>query len=494
MPIGDNSVQLNKKDQPNIKPIDDNSVQLNKQDQPIQPKVVPKKGTQSTSPVHTLQVKTVQADQATQVVKKQEKIAQKKTQRVKKTDLPRSPKRYTLEAILKKTLQSNPELLAERADWIRNRYLVRQSVSGYFPSVAVNFDYGWDSTNNSTTRSLGHDRLGLMRHQVNVTLTQLLFDGGRVYNGVKRAQNNLTVAKHHFNRTYQTIALSTIEAYADVLRYKERLVMAHKNVRIHQEALEKVKKRFDAGAGRISDVTLATGRLALVESSLQTMINSFNEARFRFKRLTQIEPDDLAPLLPPQKMPFNLVDAENSTLKMNPSIKGAQALVRAANAEVNVAKTAFMPRIELDLTHTHGINISGNEGDNQSQQATLKLSYHLMNGGADYAATEAAVMRRYNEQKNYRHITNSVLQHLRTSWSTYQTAKRRLPLLQIHLKAMQDTAKNYEAQFKLGQRSLFDQLNAQSEAFSAENNLIDGKYQVMVDAYLLLFDMGCVVD
>ena len=33
-PIGDNSVQLNKKDQPNIKPIGDNSVQLNKKDQP----------------------------------------------------------------------------------------------------------------------------------------------------------------------------------------------------------------------------------------------------------------------------------------------------------------------------------------------------------------------------------------------------------------------------------------------------------------------------
>ena len=399
--------------------------------------------------------------------------------------------RYNLTQVLHKTLATNPEILAERANWLRNKHLVRQAKGLYYPSIDVQYGAGREVNSNTTTRQAKQTQRTLSRRTSSIVLTQLLFDGGSRRSQVRAAQENTLAAKYRFANVQQVIILGTIESYINVLRFSKLQQLARGNIEAHVTALNKVTKRFKAGAGRSSDIELATARLALARATLQTVTDSYNSAHFNFIRLTGITPKNLQPItLPSKRLPHTLSYAERLGIRNNPAIREAQAQIRSAHENITRAKTAFYPRFNLNLSTNHNMDIGGIQGSNNSQQATIEMNYNLLNGGADQAATKAAIQEHINSQENYMNTRRSVLEKIRVTWHSFKINKKRIPYLKVHFAAMKKTASNYREQFKLGQRSLLDELNADTEAFNAENNVVDAKYQLIISAYALLFETG----
>ena len=192
-------------------------------------------------------------------------------------------------------------------------------------------------------------------------------------------------------------------------------------------------------------------------------------------------------------MPKSLKVAERLSLLNNPQIREAKAQVQVSNIDVKVAHAVFAPRVDLSFESNHSENIGGIKGSNVSQQVNLNMTYNIFNGGADLASTRASRQQFVNSKEVLANTERTVLEDVRTAWSSYQIVKQRLPHLNIHLSAMRHTAENYREQFKLGQRTLLDELNAETEVFNANNNVIDAKFQLITNAYSILFSTGQLV-
>ncbi len=424
----------------------------------------------------------------------QQALAQEKYTSVTKKNALRPTYRYNLAQIIQKTISTNPEMLAERANWMKSEYLARQAEGGYLPSVNMQYMAGRELSSNPSTRARGENQVILTRRTSSFSLTQLLFDGGNVRSQVKAAQDNALAAKYRLVNTQQTVLLGMIESYINTLRFSELEQLAEENIAIHESALQKVKAQFRAGAGRASDVDLATARVALAYATLENTRDSLNRARYAFMRLTDMEAEGLEPIkIPEKQLPKSLEYSEQLGLSRNPTIKEAQAQVQATYQSMLRAKATFYPRFDFNLRAAHNMNFNGIYGSYDSHQATVDMNYNLFRGGSDYAATKAATQEHINAQSNLVKVQRSVLANVRNAWSAYTILKKRVPFLAIHLKSMQNTAASYQEQFKLGQRTLLDQLNAQIEAFNAQNNATDAKYQTLLNAYALLYQTGQLV-
>ena len=70
------------------------------------------------------------------------------------------------------------------------------------------------------------------------------------------------------------------------------------------------------------------------------------------------------------------------------------------------------------------------------------------------------------------------------------SAQNALPDLLQHFEKSVETRNSYNQQFTLGQRTLLDLLDAENEAFTAEQNYISRNYLEVFARYRLLADMG----
>ena len=71
-----------------------------------------------------------------------------------------------------------------------------------------------------------------------------------------------------------------------------------------------------------------------------------------------------------------------------------------------------------------------------------------------------------------------------------QIAKDSLMYLKQHRDESLVVSNAYVKQFQLGQRTLFDLLNAQAEYYEASIRYIDGQYNLKVGSYRLLANHG----
>ena len=143
---------------------------------------------------------------------------------------------------------------------------------------------------------------------------------------------------------------------------------------------------------------------------------------------------------------------------------------------------------------THNNDIDGARGVNADRFAMLRLRYNLFRGGADEARIREAEARVDEALARVGKARNDVEREVRQGWAALQANRMRLPQLAAHARTSVEVVDAYRAQFKLGQRSLLDVLNAENEQFSARASLVSGAYAVAGDELRVLAGMGRLLE
>lgn len=373
----------------------------------------------------------------------------------------------------------------------------RQAKAGYLPSVDVTLGSGHERSNNSTTRndaSEGAHR-SLWRNESRLTVSQMLFDGFQTSSNVCQQRYRYLSADHNVNEIMQNTGLRTVQAYLDVLRYNELIALAQKNLETHSKLLQQIKSRTEGGRGSQADVRQAEGRMALAKANLLAAQGDLRKAQATYLQVVGKRAEGLArDKAPIMSLPKTLEDALNRAMENNPAIKSAQHDIQASQAALRGTKSAFYPRLDLDVEAARQHNLDGVKQMNNEYLAMARVSYNLYRGGADLARKreQAARVNEASEtlEKDRRFIEEGVYQ----AWANYETAKARLAPLSQHVTSSDQTRKAYKSQFDIGQRSLLDLLDSEIEVFNAKSALINGQYAVDFSVYEVLTNTGDLTD
>ncbi|MBI2227275.1 MAG: TolC family outer membrane protein [Betaproteobacteria bacterium] len=382
----------------------------------------------------------------------------------------------TLTQAVARAVARFPEIQGAQSRREATKAQVGQARAEFFPSVNASLGEGRERSNNASTRPLGDDPT-LTRREADITVSQLLFDGGAAGGQIRRFGARATGAGFAVTNTAQNVALRAAQAFIEVYRLREQLRIAHENVATHERSL-------------------ADARLALARSAVEQLSGQLRQAAAVYRYLTGQAPGALdAPEPLQSKLPAQLERALDQVLESHPAVLTAKQEFDAAQYDRDSARARRVaPRVTLDAGGSRNRDLDGVRGANDDLYVMLRLRYNLFRGFGDderVRETQARIAEALAELERTR---NEVERDIRQAWEALAADRARLPQLDRYARASADVAEAYRAQFQLGQRSLLDVLNAENERYNALNGFIAGRAAVTAGEIRLLASLGRLME
>ncbi|MFV0284425.1 MAG: TolC family outer membrane protein [Castellaniella sp.] len=324
------------------------------------------------------------------------------------------------------------------------------------------------------------------RNGYSLSLRQLLFDGFSTINDVRQLGFEKLADYYTLKATVDDLAQQATQAYLDVQRYREQVVLAQQNYNLHEDILGQISERSSSGVGRGVDEVQAQARLALAQTNLMTASGNLNDVTQRYQRIVgQVPPQTLDKVPGIEAVLSKKPNDFSSAVRANPSVLAKQALVQAAERGKASAQGRFAPTLELRAATGRDRSDPPYINDDSSHSSNVQLmaSFNLFRGGADAARVRQTAARTYAARDVRDYTCRNVQQELAVAWNNIERLRQQIPFLQQHERSMTKVRVAYMQQFKIGQRTLLDLLDTENELFDAKRALTNGIFDLRIAEY-----------
>lgn len=401
--------------------------------------------------------------------------------------LPQHARSETLYEALAGAYFNNPAIQAERARQRADDEAVPQATAGWLPKASLSAEAGKTRSRKRQPHYTEHRQ----PQGVNVTLSQPLFSGFRTLNAKRSAESGVRAGREQLYQTEQAILLDAVTAYMDVIRDRKTAQLRAENVTFLGTELKATQTRQREGDLSKTDVAQARARFYEGEASLAQARADLKSSEAQFEAIIGHRPGrltaapSLALLLPPN-LSASLATAEQE----NPVIIAAEFRYDAARFDLKKAYGEFLPTVALDAEH--GRDFDHLAGVNQEDDSSLfvRLSMPLYQGGTLSSqvrqAREVFKQREFEATDTRNRITASV----HDAWQQLRAAKLRVRSDRLQVKAAQEALNGVKIETEVGERAIFEVLDAQRELVNGRVSLARAQRDVIVSRFTLLAAVG----
>ncbi|TAJ63812.1 TolC family outer membrane protein [Brevundimonas sp.] len=394
----------------------------------------------------------------------------------------------TLKDALALAYQTNPTLLAQRANQRALDESIVQARAGLRPQLDVTLSANYSRSDSATLGVTETDTGG-----VSIGLSQTLWSGGRIGHGISAAEAEILAGRENLRDIEQSVLASVIQAYADVLRDDEILAIRQSNLGVLQRQLEEASARFEVGEITRTDVAQSESRLAQSEADLANARAQLSVSRAVYAAVVGQAPGDLAPMPELPGVPADFDNALDVALVDNPSIRAAGYSLRAAEANVAAAKAEYMPSARLTASYGGSTADLGNLNDIADEtrfQAGATISVPLFTGGLNSSRVAQALERANVAQISVEGERRSTLQAVSSAYAQSISARATLQAGEEAVRAATVAAEGVRQEAQVGLRTTLDVLNQELELRNAQITLASARRNEYVAQANLLAAMG----
>ena len=385
---------------------------------------------------------------------------------------PVSAKETNLKSTLEATYNNNFLIAQQREKILKYNESVTQQLSVKKPDLSANLSQNLDESN------------GKYNNSANITIKQLLYDGGQSSNLVNAAKYTVFAERELLIKAEQDNLLKAITVYMDLRQAQANLELAENNIKVIEEQLRAANNRFEVGEVTRTDVSQTKARLALAVSNVETRKAILTGKSASYLLVVGENHGNLS--TPPKhpEIPNTFSKAEKIAIENHPRILAARLQLKVSEYRIDASRGIFNPTIIGSITSKTGTSISSSTG------ATIQATIPLFNSGNLRSKKRAAI----NDKKISKHAldialltTRSNLQIYHSSWlaavAAIKASKAQIEASQIAFEGMREES-------KLGSRTTLDVLDAEQELLSARSNLVTALRDEQVQAYNVLSEMG----
>jgi len=395
----------------------------------------------------------------------------------------------TLKEALVKAYQDNPSLKSERARLRATDEGVPQALSGWRPTVEVSGSYGVARSYGSST---GRDKVGDVREPMTgaLTVTQNLYRGGRTVATTEQAENNVKADRARLADTEQSVLLSVVTAYADVVRGQAEVELNFSNERVLQRQLEATGDRFRVGEVTRTDVSQAESRLARALADRVAAEGSLRDARAAYENIVGEVPTLLKPAKPLDDLPGSLRDAIEIAKRNNFAVIQARFVEESAKNNVRSIVGELLPSLTLngELETSQETANDRNESDDVSLIA--RVSMPLYASGSVTSRVRAAKQVVSQRREEYNQAVRSAVESATNAWQTLQTGRASIQAFSAAVRAAEIALEGVREEANVGSRTILDVLDAEQELLDARVGLVRAMRDELVATYQLRQAVG----
>lgn len=392
------------------------------------------------------------------------------------------------------TLKNNPVIKSFREGVAAAKHDVRDAEGGWFPRLDFEAGYGTEQVNDALTRTDGRKNDWEERSDITTTLSQLLWDGGKVNSQIGIQEARLANADSRLTDNAEVLALEAIRAHLELYRQRNLVSLAEQNVNNHKEILASQEERQRLGATSLADVSQTKGRLARALASLSAAQQELFVAEANYKRIVGMDAPEVDWVDAPANTPGTFDSALQLALDNNPKIAAQKAEINENEQRIELAKSEYYPTFTAQATNIYKDQIESSttwEIDNALQ---LRVAWNIFRGGSDLAAEKAENARKRRSMMDLQNVNEALMQETRDTWNSLETAREQKRLFGEAVEYNTETRDMYVEQFGVGQRSLLDVLDAENELYSSSIQLVTATVNEVVAEYRLVALGGKLID
>ncbi|MGK2740908.1 efflux transporter outer membrane subunit [Tepidicaulis sp. LMO-SS28] len=386
-----------------------------------------------------------------------------------------------LASLIARAHENSPTVDAALARIEQARGTLRAAGGRLLPSVdgSANAARSWRDGDDGASASTS-DSAGL-----SVAYELDLFGANRAQ--LEGAEESLNARSFDAAATRLTLEADVARAYFTVIALKERLVSAKANLAAAEDILRLVRLRYEEGAVSAFDLSrqesataTARARVPGLESDLAAARNALavllgetpGSVAVKADRLTEF--DALAPEL----------GVPSALLERRPDIQTAEASLRAANADIGVAKAAFYPQVTLSA----GATASGLLTNPYSLVSSLAagLAQPIFSGGELEGGLISAEGRYAELAAAYRSAVLTALQETDDALTTLAARGEQAGYASLSSEQADEAFRLADLQFDAGAIDLLELLDAQRTQLDASDSLVQARLEELsasVDLY-----------
>lgn len=289
-----------------------------------------------------------------------------------------------------------------------------------------------------------------------------VYTGGRL--SAMEADAGHTERNHRlrYQREREQIAFATISAYLFVQATEQGLVIAEEAVAAARQHANTTARLANEGRIVESDKLAAAVSLAAVRSEREQAATRHRSAVDEFKWVTGLPMDSEIKLLE-ENVPaiggdISVAENEKLALDNRKDLAAARALVQAAQARVEAARSVHKPSVDVVLSSNWYDDDPGFES--QSSSIMGVLSFDLYNG-KNSGEIDVTLAQQREMQWQLQSLEQSVQKQVRDAYNRLLESRERLNLAENNVKDAQRTVKLVQQRYGQGRTILLDLLQSE---------------------------------
>lgn len=338
---------------------------------------------------------------------------------------------------------------------------------------------------------------------IQLTASQLIYDGGAVISGIRSAVAGENSAFYAMRATIDSTIAQVKTNFFQVVLNRALIVAQEQSVALLQQQLKDQQNRYEAGTVPRFNVLQAEVALANAKPPLIQAQNAYRISLYTLVKLLGMD----YPRGHPSEVPFNIVgqlaynprkiDTDQSikvAVARNPSLKAQRQLILAQAANVNVQFAGFLPSISA----TAGRELTNN-------QASMDISntvndwffgatgtWAIWDGLATAGKVQQAKAQLQQASINYDNSVRQIILDVQQAISNLQQAKETIDSQEASVVQGMEALRLAQERLDAGAGTQLDVLNAQVSLLQSQTFVLQARYNYI--AALAQYDQALSLD
>ncbi|WP_232522289.1 efflux transporter outer membrane subunit [Marinimicrobium alkaliphilum] len=395
-----------------------------------------------------------------------------------------------LNALIEEAQAQSPELDVAYERLRQAQLRARSAGSSLFPSLNLGagtsyrrdqdpLQGGWFS-NETTSANLG------VSYELDLW--------GGVAASRRAAEASFMASEYDYVAANLSLTGAVASAWFEWLALAERVAVARENLALSERVLQVVDARYRNGAASAADLARQQTNVLSQRANLPPLEFQAKQTRRALAVLLGRVPQDndwqaepLADLQVPTIDPI----APAELLLRRPDLARAEAQLQSADANVAVARTAFLPSVSLSAMA--GLGASGLftlSDANQSRNVSLSLSQAIFDGGQRRAQRGISESQQRELVAQYRGAILDALRETDDALGRVQLNETQEQSQADILEQAERTLHLTEVRYREGSDELLTLIDAQRSVFQAREQLIQARLSRLIAAVDLYKALG----
>ena len=383
--------------------------------------------------------------------------------------------------------------------------LIDQGLSLLLPNISAQGSYtDLDNSRKFNTPIsnvlLAGTKADYQNYEYGVVVRQPIFNYAS-YNRYKQNLIQTSLSDKQLLWSRQDLIYRVVKLYFETLQASDEIDLLQAQRKEILAQLAEAEAMFNAGLVSITDVNETKTKAALIEVQQLNAVQLFKIKKREFETVTGSLPGKLNKLNPV----ITFTEVENKAeewiaiaIENNLDLQIRRDEVKIADREIDIRAGDRYPTIDAFASRSRSWDSGGypygrtkNQGNKQFSDAIgVEINIPIYQGGFRSSRVREGKLLKLKLQEDEEYLERQVKLAVRENFLHLQTNFAEIVAYDVALESAKLTLDSTNLGFKAGLRDSIDVLRAQQVYFDAEKDILDNKYDYLMNLINLKFSVG----